>query len=304
MIRNRLLAVLLLAAAGAAGCSASTGSSADHAAPMPAAERDAGSRGGAEAPQAPEGGSAADQAEPPRAAQVAQPGVDRKLIRTATLEVTSPEVLPAAEQARGIVTAAGGYTGGSEVRSNHARLTLHVPSDQFDRVVGELGRVGTLVSSSQTADDVTEQLVDVDSRITTQRTSVARVRALLAKATDLDEIVRVEAELTRREADLESLLKRRETLSGQVAVSTVTLTIRRVGEPAPVVEEDDGVLGALATGWRAFTDTLGALLRFVAVVLPFAVVIAIGGVLAWRWWRARPGPKRRVAPELPGTAEA
>ncbi|WP_026424329.1 DUF4349 domain-containing protein [Actinokineospora inagensis] len=54
-----------------------------------------------------------------------------------------------------------------------------------------------------------------------ERAGLVRVRALLDRATGISEIVEPEGEVTRREADLESLLKRQQTL----AASTITVRI-------------------------------------------------------------------------------
>lgn len=283
MLRKRLLAVLLLAVA-AAGCSASDGGTSAVSAEAPSAA----DSGGGSAPAVEEGSGRDAKAE-----QISQPGVERKLIRTASLTMTVPDIGPAVFDARAIVAGAGGYTGNQQVEQSYATVTVHVPSDRLDQVVQELTKLGEVTSSTQTAEDVTEQLVDVESRIQTQRASLDRVRALLAKATDIDEIVRVESEVTRREADLESLLKRRETLSGQVAVSTVTLSLRESGEAPPAPVEDEGLGGAFADGWSAFTGAVAAVAEALARMLPFLVLVAVVGAVAWvRWLR----PRRRARP--------
>ncbi|GGS22029.1 DUF4349 domain-containing protein [Actinokineospora fastidiosa] len=282
MTRNRLLAVLLLAAVGVAGCTASDSSgSAAYAPSAPTQAEDSRSDGGS--------GAGADEEAKAEAPQIDQPGVERKLIRTASVSVTVPVLSDAVARARQLVAGVGGYTGDQEHSGNHATMTLHVPSDHLDRVVTQVSELGTVTRSAQTATDVTEQLVDVESRIETQRASVDRVRALLAKATTIDDIVRIESELTQREADLESLLKRRETLSGQVAVSTLTLSLR---ESSTTTVHDDGdeegIGEAFRDGWTAFTDVIAAIGRGLARSLPFLVVIAAVLAGVWvRWVRPR-----------------
>ena len=51
------------------------------------------------------------------------------------------------------------------------------------------------------------------------------MRACSPKATSISEIVSVEGELTRREADLESLLAKQKSLAGQTQLATITLTL-------------------------------------------------------------------------------
>ncbi|GLZ38238.1 DUF4349 domain-containing protein [Actinokineospora sp. NBRC 105648] len=297
--RRARLAGLLIAmtAVGMAGCSSQDSSSSGGAparavAPaLPgdaAAESDNSATSGSGAKAAAPTASGADQ---PKTDPVSQPGVDRKLVRTATVELSADSVFEAVGKAKNAVVVVGGYTGQEQVSERYATLTLFVPSDRLDSVLTQVGGAGKVRSQSQTAQDVTEQVVDVDSRIQTQRASLNRVRLLLDRATGISEIVQLESEVTRREADLESLLKRQQALAGSVAMSTVTVRISQDGAPAPVREEDDdSFLGALAVGWNAFLDAGGFVLRVVGTVLPFAVVLAVP---AYLWWRSR----RRARPK-------
>jgi Domain of unknown function (DUF4349) len=228
--------------------------------------------------------------------QVQQPGMDRRLIRTATVELAADDVAETVRRARQIAAGAGGYAGHQELRGDTATVTLHVPSDRFDRAVDDLSALGTVLAASQTAEDVTEQLVDVESRMTTQRASVERARALLARAGSVSEIVQIEGEVTRREADLESLQKRRETLAGQVAMSKATLRISKGASAAPTEPDDSGgFLGGLAGGWRALLTAGGVVLNVVGVLVPFLVVVGVPVAIAVRWWRRR---RRAVAPAV------
>lgn len=232
------------------------------------------------------GESEADGQEQPET--VSQPGVDRKLVRTATIELTVTSVVEAVDTARGVATAEGGYAGREEVTDDSATLTLHIPSDRFDPALGELSDLGEVVSRDQTAEDVTEQVVDLDSRVATQRASVERIRALLASAATVDEIVRIEQELTTREADLDSLVQRRDALVGQVAMSTVTIRISRTSEaPEPADEEAAGFLAGLSGGWDAFLGAGAVALQVLGAVLPFLLVLAAPAALALRWHRRR-----------------
>jgi hypothetical protein len=113
---------------------------------------------------------------------------------------------------------------------------------------------------------------------------------LLARANTVDEIVRIEQELTTRESELESLLQRREALGGQVAMSTVTMTFSKNTTTAATPPEDDeatGFLAGLSDGWHAFLDAGAVTLQVVGAVLPFLLVLGIPAALALRWRRRR-----------------
>jgi hypothetical protein len=292
---RRLSAGLVLLAAIIGGCSNGSG----------AARNESAAAGGVQAPA--QGGSAsggkADSSPQQQQAQVAQPGVDRKLIRTATLELAAQDVVGVSDRARGIAVALGGFSGQEDVKADSASITLRVPGDQFDKAIGQLSglvRPEDVKSRSTSTEDVTEQLVDVQSRVATQQASVDRVRALMARAQSVSDIVSIESEVTRREADLESLERRRDALSGQVALSTITVRVTKGGSPAPSppAKSDGGILGGLSDGWHAFLAAGGAVLRVLATTLPFLIVLGIPGWFAARWWwRRRRLPRPALARE-------
>lgn len=201
-MNGRLVGAALMVgiATGLVTACTSTGSSGQSSAVAPERAQDTGGAG-----ESPTTG----QGERPGAVgerDVRQPGVDRTLVRTATLELTATDVRDTVARARDVAAADGGYAGQESVREDAATLALHIPSDRFDHALDALSGLGEVVSREQSAEDVTEQVVDLDSRIATQRASVDRVRALLARAGTVDEIVRIEQEVTTREAELESLL--------------------------------------------------------------------------------------------------
>lgn len=290
--RISALAGLLLAAGVLAGCTGSAERSATS----------AGAQGNAVAvpPQPAQGGGAkADAAAPPQQTPqqqpVNQPGVDRKLIRTATLELVSPDVVQVAAKVRDIAVDLGGFSGQEDVRADTATITVQVPSTRFDEAMKRLSELvprEDVRAQSTSAEDVTEQLVDLDSRIATQRASVARVRALMDRAQTVNEVVQIESEVSRREADLESLEKRREALSGQVALSKVTVRISKGAAAATPPRDDSSIAAGLAGGWHAFLTAGGVVLRVLATLLPFLVVFGVPGWFLVRWWlrRRRPAP--------------
>ncbi|WP_290058013.1 DUF4349 domain-containing protein [Amycolatopsis solani] len=260
-----------------AGCSASengASSTADSAGVAPAVPKQGTS------------GKADSKVTPPQAG-----ATDRKLSRSARLELTATKVVDVVAQARGIAQGAGGYTGQESTGEEYATLSLAVPADKLDGALDQLSHLGTtLVKRELNTQDVTEQVVDVDARLQTQRASVERIRALLARATSVSEIASVESELTSRESALESLEQQRNSLAGSVAMATVAMSIRSVAAPPPPSEDRSGFLGGLAGGWDAFLTFGGGLLTVLGAIAPFLLIV---GPLAWAgWWLNR---RRRAA---------
>lgn len=221
----------------------------------------------------------------------------RLVVRTAELDVEVDDVAAATDQAIALARTAGGVLTAEESRRGddpETRLVLRVPPQELDRVLDDLGRLGTVVERRQGAEDVTAQAVDLDSRIKTAETSVERLRTFLSQATTTADVAQLEAELTERETELEQLEAQRRQLAEQVDLATITLLLRERTEES-AVEGIPGVGDALAAGWRALTAVTQIGLVVVAWLLPFlavAAVIAVALVLVLRR-RARRRDTRR-----------
>lgn len=202
----------------------------------------------------------------------------RSVIRTASVRLRSDDVLTAAKQAVVLVTTAGGLVAGEQTVVDPddpdltvSMLTLRVPEAKLGALLDDLADLGTVLAQDQTATDVTEQVVDVESRIKSQTESVNRVRALLARANTVGEIVQIEAQLATREAELEALQAQAKQLADQTTLATVTVSI--VG-PDPAGTEDDpsGFVAGLKQGWDAFVAAGTWLLTAIGIVLPFLLL--------------------------------
>ncbi|MFC3449700.1 DUF4349 domain-containing protein [Amycolatopsis speibonae] len=287
------------AALALAGCSASEPYSESAAMPMTADGKQGVPNQGAPNKGATDSAGKAGQEKAP----AAQPGIaDRKLVRTASLELTAPNVADVLSQVRVITQGAAGYTGQESTQEKRASVNVIVPSERLDGVLDQLGKLGKQVRREVTATDVTDQMVDVDSRLASQRASVERIRALLARATSVSEIASVESELTSRESELESLQKRRESLAGSVAMSTISLQVKAETVAAAEEEARSGFFGGLANGWDAFLTFGGGLLTVLGAMAPFLLVFGIPAA-ALVWWlrkrRRQPEPAMATASELP-----
>ena len=282
--------------------------------------RDSASNAAPAAPPAVDAGPGAKRAAGPEAAagtsaggattasqiNVPAPGA-RSVIYTANLRVRAKNVDNAATTAKQLVTAAGGYveseTGSSKpVTSN---LTFKVPSDKYSTVLGQLtGQLGTKLSLQQQAEDVTEQVADVDSRVKSAQATLQTFRKLLNRANTVGEVLNVEQEISRREADLESLQARQKSLALQTRYGTVTLQLEAPGVQPAKRHEDGGFTGGLKTGWDAFVTVVWGAATVLGWLLPFLVVAAVIGLPAWWLTRRRrkPSATRPASPPPPGPA--
>ncbi|MFD3754351.1 DUF4349 domain-containing protein [Streptomyces cyaneofuscatus] len=226
------------------------------------------------------------------------------VIRTAELLVEVKSAPKAAAAARSAVEASGGLVASENTeriddRHESSNLVLRVPQDSYQEVLRKLTGSGKLLSRSSNAKDVTDQVVDVESRIATQRASVKRVRELMDKAEKITDVVALEGELSSRQADLESLLAQQSSLKDRTSLATITLELTEPDAPRKAGKDDaPGFLDALGSGWDAFVT----MFRWIAVAIgasaPFLVTAALLLVL-WRVLRARRTARTALAAPKP-----
>jgi Domain of unknown function (DUF4349) len=287
----------LVGALALAGCSADSTSPASppvepNAAGDPAERADGGV---AEAPGAPQPTGTE--------ASTDTPAEERSLIYTGTITVKVNQVANAADQAIAIAAGLGGVVAGDnrtidEDRSQ-AIVVLRVPAERFTSTLDAMAKLGTEQSRQVQAQDVTDSLVDLDARVATQEASVSRVRDLLARAQTIGEIVALESELTRRQAELDSLKQRRAKLSGLVALATITVVLRGPAATAGPTEPETGFIAGLKAGWKGFLASVTVVLTVAGWLLPWAIAF---GVPLWLvLWLTRRRRKERMSrtPQAP-----
>ncbi|MDA0634244.1 DUF4349 domain-containing protein [Nonomuraea sp. MCN248] len=298
-------AALLLAGCAGGGEVASVGS-AD--APAVAAEqapvRQTRAPAGGDGQARDEAGRAGGEAGRDPASGVEVTRQDREVIYTGRMTVRVKDVAVAAQQAKDIVTGAGGHLAKEETRSSEhanasAELEFKIPPARYPDVLTRLGGdLGERLSLNQQTEDVTLMVADVESRVKSAERSLESLRTLLTKADTIGQVLDVEREIAAREANLESLQAQRKSLAEQTAMATLTL---RLAGPAAAVttpsDEPAGFFGGLRAGWESLVTFLMVLVTALGAALPWLVMITPPVVLAAVLLRRR---RRRTAPPASG----
>ncbi len=238
----------------------------------------------------------------------------RAVISRVDLVGVTADPVVTAEQTRRIVAGAGGFISEESTVSAPALvaeeaaplptpdstfLVARVPADILEETVDRIGDLGEVTSRSSNARDVTEQLVDLDSRVKSQRASINRMRVLLTEADDLGDVIAIESELSSREADLESLLARQAELGDLATLATVSVTWQT---PAAVLDPaaTGGFWAGLQAGWDAFVKAGTWLVTGLGAVLPFLLLgaLVLLPVAASRRRRMRPASSALAASDV------
>jgi Domain of unknown function (DUF4349) len=293
-----------------AGCSSSASSSAGATAAQGAAQGAAAPSAAGTAAGLPAGSAASGPGQSYGAGTTARLAPASDIIYTAQLTVRAANVSSAAAKAAQIAGAVGGYVSNETASSDPdhpsdatATVQLKIPVASYPATLSQLaGGLGTQLSLQQQAQDVTEQVADVNSQVASDQAAIVQLRALLAHAGSVGDLLNVQNQINNEESALEAMQAQQRALSHETSYATVSITI--LGPKAkPVVhppKAPPSLGGGLGAGWHAFKVTVSWTLAFLGAIAPFAAIAAIAGYAIYRGrrWMIRRRPASR--PAAPG----
>jgi hypothetical protein len=216
----------------------------------------------------------------------------RQVISTAelTLRATDPDA--ATTRASVIARDAGGYlfSQNAELGDDESVEAVYkVPPDHFDSVVAAMSELGEVEHRNVDTEDVTGEVVDLEARLASARTSVERLRELLGTSGGVADLLAVEQALAQREGEMEALAAQLAALRARVDLATITLRITTLPGSADTEVGDDipGFVAGLRTGGAAFGNTVLIAATALGFAAPFLAVALLLGVPAWVFSRRR-----------------
>ena len=235
------------------------------------------------------------------------------IIYTASLTVRTTSLTRAAAQATQLARAAGGYVSSENTQLDRAHpdrstvsLQLKIPVSSYQATLGALStQTGTRLAMSQHAQDVTQTVADVTSRVTSDQAAISQLRALLRHAGSVSSLLTVQNQINDEESGLESLLARQRALTHETSFGTVNMLLVAPSAQAAAPRQAPGAGGFVAglrAGWHGLVRVVSVLLTGAGAALPFAVILAVLGFAGYRtrrWWL----PRRHGAPAGPGPAD-
>ncbi|HKJ60260.1 MAG TPA: DUF4349 domain-containing protein [Halobacteriales archaeon] len=163
-----------------------------------------------------------------------------------------------------------------EERYRTGVVVLRVPRENFSALMERVEAGGTVVSSETSSQDVTDQLVDIEARLSSLRAERERLRALFDRANETEDVLAVERRLSEVQTEIERLSARQQSLERRVAYSTITVELREA-QPEPTVERwhDVGVVGAFLESVDGVVVTLRASAVAIAYALPYLLAFGV-----------------------------
>lgn len=151
------------------------------------------------------------------------------LIYTAALAMTvdQPEVVTTIDRIIEEAVRLGGYLASRDNQS----VQVRIPSSHFREGLASFEQMGDVTNRSVNAQDVTEEYHDAEVRLQNLRAIRDRLEQFLARAQNIEEVLRVHGELERVSREIDAIEGRLRFLRARVAFSLVTVSLT----PRPVV---------------------------------------------------------------------
>jgi hypothetical protein len=269
--------LLLTACAGGGGSSASSAPSTAQAAPAGLPASRANTANGAAGANGTTGAKAAGLT-------AGLSPANQSIIYTAAVTIRASDVGATARRVTGIAEAAGGYisaeNAGSPSRGRTGEtigITLKIPVSSYPAVLAQLSSpsLGKQLSMKQQASDVTQEVANVNSLVTSEQDAITALEGLLSHAASVADLLQVQQQISADETTLNSLLAQQRALNGETSYATVTMTLVSPHHAAPPRQPaHHSFLTGLFAGLRDLRHAAGWLATALGAALPFLAVIA------------------------------
>ena len=158
----------------------------------------------------------------------------RQIQRSGTITMKSRSLKSSSEKSIALITHHQAIITSSSLTDDRYKATIRVPANSLSSLMQSLKSVGKVTSSQISMDDVTDAYLDLEAALKNKRALRDRLRALLSQATKVEDILKIEQELSRVQTDLDQMDTRMKSMRLKVAKSTLNLSIIRQRIPGPI----------------------------------------------------------------------
>jgi hypothetical protein len=229
-------------------------------------------------------------------AQQIQAQQDRLVIKTATLQLEVARVDEAEAQVRQLITSMDGFVLSSQTYGEgderFANITIKVPANRFDETIARLSSLALKVDSQEVkGEDVTDEYVDLESRLRHLQAVEARLLEFLEQAETVEDALRVNQQLMDIQGQIEQTRGRINYLEQSAAMSTITVSLHARTVVAIVPEAGWSLVATARWALRSlleFGQRVASILIVFGIWAPVWLPALVGGL--WLWRRARRAP--------------
>ena len=234
---------------------------------------------------------------------------NRKVLRNAEMTLEVPSTVDTQHQVSLIAESRGGFVVNSESKQREnveptkrivdIKMVIRVPSDQFGGAIDQIRKLAVnLPAESLKSDDVTEEFIDLEAHVKTQKALELQFLEIMKQARKVEEALEVQRQLADVRAEIERLDGRKRFLENRADLSTITVNLQ---SPAPIMVSSTGfgrsIRDAAADSLDIATGLVLFFVRSVIVLLPVAILVILPLGLTFRFL-ARRAKRMRLAQAL------
>lgn len=205
------------------------------------------------------------------------------VIRTAQITLTTPDFAKARASLDDILKRHGGHIGnltiGSPADSGQTlQAMLRIPAPQLDAAMAEIRRLGRVETEQQGGEEVTQQMVDLEARLSNSRNTEQRLADILRRSTGkITDVLAVETQIDRVRGEIERMEAERKNLGDRVNFAALDVRINEeykahLAVAAP--STGSRLRNAAVEGYRNVADSLTGIAMFLLSYGPAAVLLA------------------------------
>lgn len=218
--------------------------------------------------------------------------IKKKIIKDGRLGLKVDDIEKAKAQIDTLVKAYDGYFSNERFNNTESKaffnLEIRIPSERFETFISNVEKgKGEVLYKEIDARDVTDQFIDLETRLKNKKSYLVRYNELLKEANTVKEILEIQEEIRQLEEEIESTTGRLKYLTDQVDYSTLNLNLEKQKDftfnPADRDEFTERLKQSLSKGWYGFVDFV----LFLFKIWPLWIVV---GAIVFVWRRMR---KRR-----------
>ena len=206
---------------------------------------------------------------------------ERLIIQTAWTEMETEDFDNTIAALRGLPARANGYVESEQLFAHRVfNMTMRIPTASFEDVLSQVQSLADVRTSSQEAEDVTDQFFDMEASLATRRIEEERLLALIDAADNVEDLLELESRLSRTRLQIETYRAQLANLSGRIAYSTIFITLFDIGEEVfvPVAGPSLGERIGGAFG-ESVDSVIGGGQNFVVFVAGAIIPLVIWGAI-------------------------
>lgn len=231
------------------------------------------------------------------------PAVDRKLIKTADLQLETKKFDKSISSLEKSVSSFGGYIESNHINgtsivdkynennteqypSRNASYTLRIPTTKLDAFLNNLNNIGNVISKTISTEDISNQYIDTEARVKSLKIQEERLLTLLKKSGSLKDIIEIEKQLAEVRYEIESLTTTLKSYDSLVNYSTINLSINEVStitDTTPPKTVADRIAVTFKHNIDSITNGLKNSTVFLIgnslIIIIWLVIIAVGYIL-------------------------